>query len=536
MTSSSLSQKEAVDTLNKWGDEGFFRLNQFGNLIKIEQIAPFTCVTSSIQTQYENRSVSTESTPYSGGSVDSGAPPGMWDIDVTRPRDFEKSKKQVNVPRSEKVETCNGCSGRGKTTCSSCSGNRQVNCSSCFGSGKENCSSCSGTGQQSCSRCHGQGYNYEYKTRSESYYDYSKGSTEWRTVNESVRENCYSCSYGKVTCSSCSGNGKKTCWQCSGSGRVTCSSCSGSGIVTCGKCSGHGKIKYYKVLTIKFEYKEQKSFINHSDIPDKKLSQSSGEVIVDERRAKIQGVGFLLEKNPWLLNAPARLDVAESPVTVDCPKCGSKLKIPNKLNLDLTCPKCKHSWQKRGTGKQETAISKLTLKDEVLASVESLLKQSEEKEGRVLFQRLFVQGVEAYKVDYSKDGTPGKPIWIYGKERKIFATGTPPLDWRKVGIVSALAAAVLILLIVLIVSSVPSTTYRPQQSTQSETQEKTAVTPKGAIVRQGAGAEFPRVGDCKKGQTVTLLGVVETAKDGGAWEKIRVDNVEGYVNQRLLTK
>jgi len=32
-------------------------------------------------------------------------------------------------------------------------------------------------------------------------------------------------------------------------------------------------------------------------------------------------------------------------VVIDCPNCSQKLRVPSNLGqLNLTCPKCKHSW------------------------------------------------------------------------------------------------------------------------------------------------------------------------------------------------
>ncbi len=509
MSSNSLSQQEAVEILNKWGDDGFFRLNQFGNLISIEQITPFTCVTSSVQTQYEDRDIETRHKPYSGGAVDSGRPPDAWDMKVQRPTEFTKEKSEYHVPQGERVETCTNCSGRGEQGCSPCSG-----------SGKTNCFYCNGSGQTNCTSCGGSGYKTESRSRNESYHDYSRNTTEWRTVYENVQVNCYSCTFGKVTCYTCN------------YGKVTCSSCSGRGVVTCGTCAGYGKVKFYKVLVVKHSHKVQRAIINHSDISDKKLFKTSGEVIVDATQARIKHAGLLLKDDKKLSGEFVQITDLTKISTVDCPSCGAALTIPNQE----AAPVCKDPWHDKQNTEEKDLISMVSLKDETVSSIEGLIKLTDEKAGEVLFQRLLIQGIDTYKIEYKRGGKPGKPIWIYGKEKKIFTTGTPPLNWLKVVVVGLLATVALAVLIGIVVSAINSNPSYQSPPAQATTQEKTAVVPKGAIVRQGAGAEFPKVGDVKKGQAVTLLGVVETAKDGGTWEKIRVDGIEGYVNQRLLTK
>lgn len=509
MSSNSLSQEEAVEILNKWGDDGFFRLNQFGNLISIEQITPFTCVTSSVQTQYEDRDIETRFEPYSGGTVDSGRPPDAWDIKIPALTDFTKAKNEYAVPQGERVETCTNCSGRGEQGCSPCSG-----------SGKTTCFYCSGSGQTNCTSCGGSGYKTESRSKNESYYDYSRNTTEWRTVYENVQVNCYSCTFGKVHCYSCT------------FGKVTCSSCGGRGIVTCGTCSGYGQVKFYKVLVVKHSHKVQRAIINHSDVTDKKLFKTSGEVIVDAMQARIRQASLLLKDDKKLSSEFVQVTDLAKISTADCPSCGAALTLPNQE----AAPICKDPWHDKQNAEEKDLISMVSLKDEAVSSIEGLIKLTDEKAGEILFQRLLVQGIDTYKIEYKRGGKPGKPIWIYGKEKKIFTTGTPPLNWLKVVVVGLLAVVVLAVLIGFIVSAINSAPSYQPPATQTTVQEKTAVAPKGAIVRQGPGAAFPKVGDVKKGQTVTLLDVVETAKDGGNWEKIRVGDIEGYVNQRLLTK
>lgn len=444
---SELSQKEAIDILNKWGDDGFFRLNQYGSLIHIDRIAPLTSVFCSVQTQYESRDISAESIPYSGGHVDSGYSPKMWDIEVESPKDFENSKKELQVPGSEKVVNCSKCSGRGKNSCSSCSGNGEVRCSTCGGDGKTNCSYCSGRGQVNCSSCSGHGYNVEYKSKTESYYDYSKGSTEWRTVNYTENVRCYSCSSGKVSCTNCSTRGKVSCWTCHEKGKVTCSRCNGSGTLTCGDCSGNGRIKTYKILKVKFNHKGYDSFINPSDIPNKKLTQVLGEVFVDERKEKITDVASLLILHAKLLRQAGVKTETTSLALVKCPECGEEL---SQSGTEPMCSKCEHSWPESSETLAVVKLHGATLKDEVVRSVAELFRQCEPKNERVLFQRLVIQGVDSYKIEYTKDGVVGKPIWIYGKENRVHSIGMPPLDWHKVGIAGAIVVMLLILLIMVI--------------------------------------------------------------------------------------
>ena len=223
-------------------------------------------------------------------------------------------------------------------------------------------------------------------------------------------------------------------------------------MVTCSTCQGCGKVKFYKVLIVKHSHKIQRSVINHSDVSDKKLFKTSGEIIVDARQAKIKHAGLLLKDDKKLSSEFVQVtDLAKIPST-DCPSCGTALSLSNQAATQI----CKDPWHDKQNTKEQDLISIVSLKDEAVSSIERLLKLTEDKEGEVLFQRLLVQGIDTYKIEYKRDGATGKPIWIYGKEKKIFTTGTPPLDWRKVVVVGLIAAIVLAALIVFVGSSITS--------------------------------------------------------------------------------
>lgn len=106
---------------------------------------------------------------------------------------------------------CDPCSGQGRITCSACSGRGQSTCWGCNGTGRTNCTSCGGRGSRT-----------EYRT------EWANGQS--RSVTRDVP--CFSCSYGKVTCSSCMGTGRTTCGACHGSGNVQCGDCGGHGALT----------------------------------------------------------------------------------------------------------------------------------------------------------------------------------------------------------------------------------------------------------------------------------------------------------------
>lgn len=137
---------------------------------------------------------------------------------------------------------CHHCHGRKSETCYHCNGARTVTCSaySCNGSGKINCSVCSGSGQL-------QESTTEYVTVNVPVTTYENGNshTSYRSETQPVHGTrsvtCHSCSYGKITCYTCSGSGHNNCGTCHASGSISCRTCAGRGDVTCGPCSGSGK-------------------------------------------------------------------------------------------------------------------------------------------------------------------------------------------------------------------------------------------------------------------------------------------------------
>jgi hypothetical protein len=131
---------------------------------------------------------------------------------------------------------CSPCDGRGHRPCSNCSATGEVACGSCGGTGRSSCIYCHGSGNTNCTSCGGRGNWTE--THPVQVRDYTgQTQTEYRTEHKS----CYSCSGGKVRCSSCFGSGRQNCGGCAATGRVVCSRCSGSKREVCNGCAGSGQ-------------------------------------------------------------------------------------------------------------------------------------------------------------------------------------------------------------------------------------------------------------------------------------------------------
>jgi hypothetical protein len=231
-----LNSADARHLINKWSTQSFFRVRGLGGKIAVEEIVPCSSYTVRLRSQYEDRSVSGKTVPFTGGAVDDrGRPPGQWDLSVTEPTDFEERTEEMPVPHTEEVRPCERCDSRGRMTCTQCQG-----------FGKVKCPWCNGTG---------------YRTRSEMRNEKDPtGNTVMKAVE--VRDNC-TCFNGKVGCTACGG-------QCT---------------VVCGDCQGNGRIKTFEQLIVHFRVDYQVEVIHATKIPDNLLQQVRGEVLVDDRAA-----------------------------------------------------------------------------------------------------------------------------------------------------------------------------------------------------------------------------------------------------------
>lgn len=229
-----LNSADARHLINQWSSQGFFRVRGLGGKIAVEDILPCSSYTVRLRSQYEDRSVSSKTVPFTGGAVDDwGQPPEKWNLSVAEPVDFEERTEEMAVPHTEQVRTCEHCHSRGRTTCTQCQGFGKVNCSFCLGTG--------------------------YRTRTEMRNTTDAfGNTSMQPVQ--VRDNC-------------------TCFN----GKVGCTPCGGQGTVVCGDCQGNGRVKSFEQLTVHFRVDSQVEVIHTTKIPDKLLQQVHGEVLVDER-------------------------------------------------------------------------------------------------------------------------------------------------------------------------------------------------------------------------------------------------------------
>ncbi|KAJ8260321.1 hypothetical protein GJAV_G00179630 [Gymnothorax javanicus] len=117
-----------------------------------------------LETFAESRSTKWASEPYIGQMVDGcmGAAPGTWDIDVPIPSLFQKSQKDVRVPRTSSVKGCHTCMTLGRIPCRRCATSGMEQCLMCSGSGiyfSDYCQNCNGRGGWCCTHCSGAGTN-----------------------------------------------------------------------------------------------------------------------------------------------------------------------------------------------------------------------------------------------------------------------------------------------------------------------------------------------------------------------------------------
>jgi hypothetical protein len=209
-----------------------------GDKIMVDGVQPGAAYTIKLRTQYEQRSVREAEVPFHGGHVDDrGQPPQPWDIQVRRPGPFQERTEKVTIPRSERVEPCSDCGGRGQITCRRCAGHGRISCPSCFGTGM----------------------------REMPVFDMARGPNgQTIPMTRIVRSPC-------------------TC----GTGVVRCSTCLGRGIETCANCRGSGQVKTFDQLLVRFQTATQGELIDVTPVPDGWFGRLSGAVAVDHQAERI---------------------------------------------------------------------------------------------------------------------------------------------------------------------------------------------------------------------------------------------------------
>jgi hypothetical protein len=274
--SDSLSPVDAIAILNDWGSRGLFRGKNFGTSIHLQSIEPTPCYHFCGCTQYERRSVRRAISPYYGGEIDdTGTPPSMWDMTVERPRhEFVNTSKNIPVPHTERL-----------LTCEQCKGNRRIECALCEGSGEEPCRQCHG-GRISCNGCGGSGS--------------VQGQVTDYVYNPQTNSSDMVTRYVMHSCNSCGGYGSFSCNNCNGSGLVVCALCHGDGDLKCETCDEQGKVREYKLLNVVFEYQKNSETIGALEIPDEKLQQVAGVKIFQKEEDTITALDGI--NDPRLTN------------------------------------------------------------------------------------------------------------------------------------------------------------------------------------------------------------------------------------------
>ncbi|CAI9098373.1 OLC1v1035005C1 [Oldenlandia corymbosa var. corymbosa] len=171
---------------------------------KIHAVEDCNVYVGTLDTFVEERETVIEKEPYLGGDVDGtskGPELGLWELDLRSefPVLFTPfQERRVKIPRSEAIERCSDCMGRGQIVCPKCNTDEEP------GFYKAN-------QMRNCSHCYGRGL-----------IAHADGSD---TV----------------------------CVQCDGKGVVPCSSCGSRGLIKCETCKGGGSILVRKVAVIRWK-------------------------------------------------------------------------------------------------------------------------------------------------------------------------------------------------------------------------------------------------------------------------------------------
>ncbi|XP_057778087.1 uncharacterized protein LOC130996834 isoform X1 [Salvia miltiorrhiza] len=157
-----------------------------------------------LETFAEDREIITEKEPYIGGDAhgkDKGPELGIWELDLRSefpPLFIPEKESRVVIPRSEAVEKCSGCGGRGDVVCLTCNADKEP------GFYKEN-------QMFQCSTCHGRGL-----------LAHMDGS-------DSI------------------------CKNCNGKGKLPCATCGSRGLIKCETCQGSGSLLTRKVAIVRWK-------------------------------------------------------------------------------------------------------------------------------------------------------------------------------------------------------------------------------------------------------------------------------------------
>ena len=321
-----LTEKDARSALNAWCAASVFRLPKLGDEADLTDFQELEYYFVSLSTLIEQRTLRVVEEPFRKGRLDEGNNKDVWSAPGSPPSGFENKKCQAILPHSDAVADCGHCRGKGESSCSKCRGSRKIKCTNFSCSfGKVNCSSCGGEGRKRCGSCFGSGYKTEYGP------------------NGSRQVRCNSCSGGYNTCS-CSG-GKVQCSTCGGSSQVTCNGCRGRGQVTCTKCSGAGKLRSYKIADIVYKVVRLESNTPFGKYPVNLVKRAGRETVFDhaaESTTQVPDVNREVDSMiEALLASPAPGEKGGGEVLRQAiliqrlPACCAKMSVSGRSQLDL---------------------------------------------------------------------------------------------------------------------------------------------------------------------------------------------------------
>ena len=252
--------------IDNWSSHGFFRVRELGSKILLDKVIARDAHVVDLKSQYEERSVSTKSSPYKEEKVDNkGSAPGMWEMEVRAPNDFEEREESMLIPHTEAVETCVDCKGTGGGPCVPCEGKGSVKCSFCNGVGTQICDRCQGTGQ----------IRVTQTVTTHHVGNRPPGQPGFTTQSKRVSERC-GCTMGRIRCRTCQGKRTKPC-----------KTCSGKGVFVCPTCQGKRSLKTWKELSVKFRVAAAIELLNPTDVAPELIQSSSGETEFEDRAEQI---------------------------------------------------------------------------------------------------------------------------------------------------------------------------------------------------------------------------------------------------------
>ncbi|KAI9153808.1 hypothetical protein LWI28_016835 [Acer negundo] len=197
---------------------------------KIHAVEDCNVYVGTLETFTEERQIISETEPYLGGNVDkkdNGPELGIWELDLRSkfPVLFVPNEEtRIKIPRSETLDKCSGCGGRGEVVCLTCNANLEP------GFYKEN-------QMTDCPNCHG------------------RGLIAHRDGSDTI------------------------CAKCNGKGKIPCATCGSRGLIKCEKCDASGSLLTRNVAIVKWKTlstRKVSATAGAASVPDEVFHRAKG--------------------------------------------------------------------------------------------------------------------------------------------------------------------------------------------------------------------------------------------------------------------